>query len=153
MLEAFPAASPAAAPAAAWPALPAAAVARSVAWPAAAASVKHFGSTTESHENHMKVRVTSHHFFHFSYNLALSLSSCINCSSCRKIDHIDSQQKTSQLFEFASKATHLSNSSSSPDLAETMRWAGHRLMPEPVDTSTNDGLAKEIETTEKSNNT
>lgn len=70
VLEAFPAASPAA-PAAAWPALPAAAVARPVAWPAAAASVKQFGSTTwKPHENRMKIRVTSHtshtshHFFH-----------------------------------------------------------------------------------------
>ena len=61
-------------------------------------------TTWKPHEN--QSHFTSLHItsFTFSYNLALSLSSCINCRSCRKIDHIHSQQKTSQLFEFFFKS-------------------------------------------------
>lgn len=112
-----------------------------------------WSSLDRRHENHMKIAWkseslhitshTSHHFFHFTIWLCrcqvASIADPVGKSITSTLN-----KKLHNSLNFSSKATRLSKSSSSPDLAETMRLAGHRLMPEAVDTSTNDGLAKKL---------
>ena len=99
------------------------------------------------HENHMKIawkseslHITSHHFTIWLCRCQVaSIADPVGKSITSTLN-----KKLHNSLNFSSKATRLSKSSSSPDLAETMRLAGHRLMPEAVDTSTNDGLAKKL---------